>query len=150
LYDGPFCVLSIVDNRAFKRLCYEVLDHDPAHKDIEAFFRRFQGALAGRGLTLHGITTDGSELYPQPISEVFGAVKHQVCCFHILAELNKAVLRAVAQARKQLAAGKPKLPRATRLAGGEAEGPPASTRAAEGRKSVRASSSLRETPTHAG
>src|SRR5947209_5144884 len=25
LYDGPFCVLSIVDNRAFKRLCYEVL-----------------------------------------------------------------------------------------------------------------------------
>jgi hypothetical protein len=111
LYDGPFCVLSIVDNRAFKRLCYEVLDHDPAHQDIRAFFRRFQGALAGRGLTLHGITTDGSELYPQPISEVFGAVKHQVCRFHILAELNKAVLRAVAQIRKHLAAQKPKLPR---------------------------------------
>ena len=35
LYDGPFCVLSIVDNRAFKRLCYEVLDHDPARGDIE-------------------------------------------------------------------------------------------------------------------
>jgi hypothetical protein len=111
LYDGPFCVLSIVDNRAFKRLCYEVLDHDPAHTDIRAFFRRFQGALAGRGLTLHGITTAGSELYPQPISEVFGAVKHQVCRFHILAELNKAVLRAVAQVRKHLAAQKPKLPR---------------------------------------
>jgi Transposase len=111
LYDGPFCVLSIVDNHAFKRLCYEVLDHDPTHKDIEAFFRRFQGALAGRGLTLHGITTDGSELYPRPISEVFGAVKHQICCFHILAELNKAVLRAVAQVRKHLAAQKPKLPR---------------------------------------
>jgi hypothetical protein len=111
LYDGPFCVLSIVDNRAFKRLCYEVLDHDPTHKDIEAFFRRFQVVLAGRGLTVHGITTDGSELYPQPISEVFGAVKHQVCRFHILAELNKAVLRAVAQVRKRLAAQKPKLPR---------------------------------------
>jgi hypothetical protein len=111
LYDGPFCVLSIVDNRAFKRLCYEVLDHDPAHRDIRAFFQRFQVALAGRGLTLRGITTDGSELYPQPISEVFGAVEHQVCRFHILAELNKAVLRAVAQVRKHLAAQKPKLPR---------------------------------------
>jgi hypothetical protein len=111
LYDGPFCVLSIVDNRAFKRLCYEVLDHDPTHRDIRAFFRRFQGALTGRGLTLHGITTDGSDLYPQPISEVFGAVEHQVCRFHILAELNKAVLRAVAQVRKHLAAQKPKLPR---------------------------------------
>ena len=111
MYDGPFCVLSIVDNRAFKRLCYEVLDHDPAHGDIRAFFRQFQAALTGRGLSLQGITTDGSELYPQPIFDVFGAVEHQVCRFHILAELTKAVLRAVAQVRKHLAAQKPKLPR---------------------------------------
>jgi hypothetical protein len=27
LYDGPFCVLFIVDNHKFKRICYEVLDH---------------------------------------------------------------------------------------------------------------------------
>src|SRR3954464_5335852 len=111
LYDGPFCVLSIVDNLAFKRLCYEVLDHDPAHGDIRAFFQRFRAALARHGLTLRGITTDGSELYPQPISEVFGAVEHQVCRFHILAELNQAVLRAIAQVRKDLATQKPKLPR---------------------------------------
>jgi Transposase len=111
LYDGPYCVLSIVDNVAFRRLCYEVLDRDPAHGDIRAFFRRFQAALASRGLTLRGITTDGSELYPRPIAEVFGDVEHQICRFHILAELNKAVLRAVAQVRKQLAAQKPKLPR---------------------------------------
>ena len=62
-------------------------------------------------MSLHGITTDGSELYPQPISEVFGAIEHQVCRFHILAELNKAVLHAVASVRKHLAAQKPKLPR---------------------------------------
>jgi Transposase len=111
LYDGPFCVLSIVDNRAFQRLCYEVLDHVPTHRDIRRFFRRFRAALTGRGLTLRGVTTDGSDLYPRPISEVFGAVEHQVCRFHILAELNKAVLRAIAQARKHLAAQKPPLPR---------------------------------------
>src|ERR1700685_3877680 len=29
LYDGPFCVLSIVDNRTFRRLAYRVLDHLP-------------------------------------------------------------------------------------------------------------------------
>ena len=111
LYDGPFCVLSIVDNRAFQRLCYEVLDHDPTHGDIRAFFPRFRAALARRGLTLRGITTDGSDLYPQPISEVFGAIEHQVCRFHILAELNKAVLHAVASVRTHLAAQKPQLPR---------------------------------------
>ncbi len=33
VYDGPFCVLSIVDNRTFRRLIYQVLDHDPTHED---------------------------------------------------------------------------------------------------------------------
>jgi hypothetical protein len=72
LYDGPFCVLSIVDNRTFRRIIYEVLDHDPSHDDIERQFRRFQSLLKARGLELKGITTDGSSLYPEPISTVFG------------------------------------------------------------------------------
>jgi hypothetical protein len=111
LYDGPFCVLSIVDNRTFRRLVYEVLDHDPTHADIKRFFRRFQSLLEERGLELKGITTDGSNLYPEPISRVFGDVPHQVCEFHVVKELTKAVLRAVAKIRKELAATKPKLGR---------------------------------------
>ena len=111
LYDGPFCVLSIVDNRTFKRLSYHVLDRDPTQVDVEAFFHRFRQALEARGLTVQGITTDGSTLYPEPIAAAFGAVPHQVCQFHVLHEVNKAVLSAVAQERKHLAAGAPKLPR---------------------------------------
>ena len=30
LYDGPFCILSIVDNRTFNRLSYQVLDRKSA------------------------------------------------------------------------------------------------------------------------
>src|SRR5512135_329450 len=59
LYDGPFCILSVVDNRTFQRLSYQVLDRAPTHRDLEAFFRRFHEALEPRGLTLRGITTDG-------------------------------------------------------------------------------------------
>ena len=109
LYDGPYCVLSIVDNHRFKRLIYEVLDHDPSEKDITRFFTRFQEALKTHGLSLQGITTDGSPLYPSPIVKVFGSVRHQVCQFHVLAELNKAVLKAVAKVRRQLKASLPKL-----------------------------------------
>jgi len=111
LYDGPFCVLSIVDNRAFKRLAYEVLDHDPQHEDIRRFFRRFRAALAARDLNVKGITTDASPLYPVPIAEVFGPVPHQICQFHTVAELTKAVLKAVAQVRKALKGRMPALPR---------------------------------------
>jgi hypothetical protein len=111
LYDGPFCILSIVDNRTFKRIAYQVLARDPKQNDITAFFRRFQAALEQRGLTLRGITTDGSALYPVPIATVFGDVPHQLCTFHVIRELTKAVLGAVAKVRKELAAKKPKLKR---------------------------------------
>lgn len=107
LYDGPFCVLSIVDNRTFKRLMYQVLDHDPEHQDIAAFFHRFHMALRVRGLTLHGATTDGSPLYPEPLCEVFGDLPHQICEFHIIKELTNAILRAVAKVRKKLKTQKP-------------------------------------------
>jgi len=111
LYDGPFCILSAVDNRCYKRILYDVLDHDPTHDDIRVFLRRLHTALSARDLTLLGVTTDGSALYPAPLGEVFGEVPHQICTFHIVAEVGKAVLGAVASARKGLAARQPKLRR---------------------------------------
>jgi transposase-like protein len=111
LYDGPFCILSLVDNRTYKRLAYHVLRGAPTAKDVEAFFRRFHAALAARGLAVRGITTDGSSLYPEPIAAVFGDAPHQVCTFHVLREVVNAVLSAVAQERKRLTAAAPKLPR---------------------------------------
>jgi hypothetical protein len=102
LYDGPFCVLFIVDNHKFRRLYYEVLDYNPTHEDITRFFRRFKQMLDTRDLTLKGITTDGSPLYPDPIAEVFGPVKHQSCQFHIIKEITKDILKAVTRVRRQL------------------------------------------------
>src|SRR3989440_5803976 len=82
LYDGPFCVLSAVDNRCYKRILYDVLDHDPTHEDIRAFLGRLKTALAARDLTLLGMTTDGSPLYPTPLAEGFNQVPRQLCQFH--------------------------------------------------------------------
>ena len=120
LYDGPFCVLSIVDNHGFQRLGYEILDHDPTGEDIRRFLRRFRTILDRRRLNLRGITTDGSPLYPQPIADVFGdAVRHQICEFHVIAELTNAILRAVAKVRKTIRDRMPPGPRG-RPAAGEA------------------------------
>ena len=111
LYEGPYCVLSVVDNRADKRILYEVLDRDPTHDDIVAFLDRLKRALDDRDLALHGIPTDGSPLYPEPIRTVFGDVPHQICPFHVLKELTQGILRAVAAERRRLAQSKPKLKR---------------------------------------
>lgn len=104
-------MLSVVDSRQQRRLLFEVLDHDPTHADIEQFFRRLQKVLTIRGQAVRGITTDASNLYPQPIAQVFGDISHQICEFHTLKELTKAVLGVVARLRKQLAAQAPPLPR---------------------------------------
>ena len=127
LYDGPYCVLSIVDNRLFKRLSYDVLDHNPQQEDIQRFFQRFQERLDLRSLKLLGITTDGSPLYPEPITNVFGSPAHQVCEFHVVAELTRSVLKAVAQARKAIKATMPAL-------GPGRPGTPAQRRAARRKK----------------
>ena len=104
-------MLSIVDNHNFRRLSYRVLDHSPTTKDITRFFRDFKKELDQRGLVLRGITTDGSPLYPAAIAQVFGAVAHQLCQFHIIKELTAAILHAVAKVRKQRTAKLAVLPR---------------------------------------
>ena len=88
------------------------MDHAPTQDDVTTFFSHFRIALETRHLTLHGITTDGSTLYPGAIEAVWGAtVRHQLCEFHILKDLNAAVLHAVAQVRKDLAVQQPPLGR---------------------------------------
>src|SRR5215210_28078 len=111
LYDGPFCVLSLVDNRAFVRLSFRVLEHDPTQDDIRSFLADFKARLDARGLTVRGVTTDGSDLYPEPLHELWPDVPHQVCEFHVLKEIIKAVLHALATTRKELRAQIPKQPR---------------------------------------
>lgn len=113
MYDGPFCVLSIVDNHTFKRVFYQVLERNqsPTQDIVAAFFGRFQAALHTRGLQVAGITTDGSDLYPPAILTAFGAIPHQICEFHVLKQITLAVFHAVAKVRKDLTAQKPKLKR---------------------------------------
>src|SRR4051812_49444321 len=41
----------------------------------------FKGHLDARGLTVRGVTTDGSNLYPVPLAEILPDVPHQVCRF---------------------------------------------------------------------
>jgi len=100
-----------VANPTYKRLLYQGLAHTADHTDITAFFRRFQRALRLRGLAVGGVTPDGSPLYPEPLRRVFGDVPHQLCEFHSLKELPKAILRAVARWRTDLAARTPRLNR---------------------------------------
>ena len=111
LVDGPCYVIAIVDNRRYHRLAFRVLEHKPSQDDVRAFLKEFKEQLDKRGLVVRGITTDGSPLYPKVLKELWPNAKHQSCRFHILAAITKAVLRALAQLRKEMKAPLPKFKR---------------------------------------
>jgi hypothetical protein len=68
--DGPFCILSVVDNRRYNRLAFQVLDHDPTQDDVLAFLTEFKRQLDRRRLDVFGVTTDGSSLYPKALKKL--------------------------------------------------------------------------------
>lgn len=111
VYDGPFCILSVVDNRRYNRLAFSVLDHDPTHDDVRTFLAFFKGQLGARRCLVCGVTTDGSPLYPKVLGELWPDAPHQVCEFHVIKEITKAVLHALAKLRKEMTAKIPQQPR---------------------------------------
>jgi hypothetical protein len=116
-----------VDNRRYNRLAFQVLDHDPTHKDVRAFLKEFKEQLDKRGLVVLGITTDGSSLYPKVLKELWPDIPHQICEFHVIKEITKAILHALAKLRKQLKAKIPK----------QGRGRPSKQQQTQGRKIAR-------------
>jgi hypothetical protein len=102
VYDGPFCILFIVDNHQHNRLIFRVLATSPKAADILALLRAFQKILTSRTLEVKGVTTDGSTLYTEPVKAVFPGVRHQICEFHVKKEINEGVLKAVSQVRREV------------------------------------------------
>ena len=100
-----------MDNRRYNRLAFRVLDHDPTEEDVRDFLSEFKGQLDKRGLVVLGITTDGSSLYHKVLKELWPDARHQICAFHVIKEITKAVLHALAVLRKELTALLPRLPR---------------------------------------
>jgi hypothetical protein len=111
VYDGPFCILCVVDNRRYNRLAFRVLDRAPTEGDVRAFLVEFKGHLDKRALKVLGVTTDGSSLYPKVVKGLWPDARHQLCQFHVIKEITKAILHALAVLRKELTARIPKLGR---------------------------------------
>src|SRR4051812_19433139 len=64
--------------------------------------RRFLKNLKTWGLEPEVVVTDGSNLYPEILAELWPEARHQLGVFHILKELHKLVLDAVRRLRRGL------------------------------------------------
>jgi hypothetical protein len=71
-------------------------------KNDRDHMRRFLKNLKTWGLVPEVVVTDGSNLYPEVLAELWPDARHQLCVFHVLKELHKLVLDAVRRLRRGL------------------------------------------------
>jgi hypothetical protein len=66
----------------------------------QGHLRRFLLMLKGHGFLPAVVISDGSNLYPAVLAEVWPHAKHQLCVFHALMDVTRKVLDAVRRLRR--------------------------------------------------
>jgi Transposase len=69
----------------------------------QSHMRRFLKNLKTWGLEPQTVITDGSDLYPRLMAELWPDADHQLCVFHVLKDINELILDAVRRLRGQMA-----------------------------------------------
>ena len=64
-------------------------------RNDQEHMRRFLLNLKTWDLTPKVVVTDGSPLYPGVLAELWPDARHQLCVFHLLADINELILKAV-------------------------------------------------------
>src|ERR1700683_1928310 len=80
-----------------------VVGHRLVKVNDQAHMRCFVRALQYWGFEPKVVVTDGSNLYPAVLKEVWPAAKHQLCIFHVLQDVTNKVLDGVRRLRRQQA-----------------------------------------------
>jgi hypothetical protein len=98
LHLGDYTLLLATDPIADRVVGYRLVKiNDQAH------MRCFVRALQYWGFEPKVVVTDGSNLYPAVLKEVWPAAKHQLCVFHVLQDVTNKVLEGVRRLRRQQA-----------------------------------------------
>jgi transposase-like protein len=94
LHLGRFTLLLATDPLADLPVAFALVD-----KNDQDHMRRFLLNLKNWGLNPEVVVTDGSNLYPAVLAELWPDADHQLCVFHVIKDINKLILDAVRRMR---------------------------------------------------
>jgi hypothetical protein len=63
--------------------------------------RRFLQNLKNHGFLPQVVVTDGSNLYPKLLAEIWPDARHQLCIFHVIKDINDCVMDALRRMRRR-------------------------------------------------
>src|SRR5512142_2823546 len=106
-FSGTLCIDELYLGKTTLLLATDPLQDLPVAFALVAsndqdHMRRFLKNLKTWGLTPEVVVTDGSDLYPAILAELWPESRHQLCVFHVLKVLHKYVLDAVRRLRRGL------------------------------------------------
>src|SRR3954451_7925434 len=97
LHLGRFTLLLATDPLSDLPVAFALVD-----KDDQDHMRRFLQNLVTWGLNPKVVATDGSNLYPAVLAELWPDADHQLGVFHVIKDINKLVLDAVRRLRNAM------------------------------------------------
>src|SRR5664279_4508718 len=103
-FSGTLCVDELHLGRFTLLLATDPLSDLPVafalvEKNDQDHMRRFLKNLKNWGLQPKVVVTDGSNLYPAVLAELWSEADHQLCVFHVIKDINKLILDAVRRMR---------------------------------------------------
>jgi hypothetical protein len=98
LHLGRFTLLLATDPLADLPVAFALVDKNDADH-----MRRFLGNLKTWGLMPRVVVTDGSNLYPELLGQLWPQSDHQLCVFHVLKTINGLILDAVRRLKAAMA-----------------------------------------------
>jgi hypothetical protein len=106
-FSGTLCVDELHLGRTTLLLATDPLQDLPVafalvSSNDAGHMRRFLKNLKDWGLAPEVVVTDGSNLYPEVLADLWPGARHQLCVFHVLKELHEQVLDAVRRLRRGL------------------------------------------------
>jgi transposase-like protein len=107
LFSGTLCIDELHLGRFTLLLATDPLADLPVAfalvaKNDQDHMRRFLGNLRNWDLLPQVVVTDGSNLYPSVLAELWPDADHQLCVFHVIKDINKLILDAVRRMRKAM------------------------------------------------
>ena len=97
MHEGPRHILFATDPLLDATIAWEVVKKCD-QEAIDAFLDR----IRAMGFSPEVVITDGSALCKESLVERWETVEHQLCVFHVLAEINRDVLKAARRLRYAL------------------------------------------------
>lgn len=81
----------------------------------QSHMRRFLLNLKNHGFLPTVVVSDGSNLYPRVLAEIWPQARHQLCVFHVIKDINDCVFDALRRLRRKHANKSKRKPRRGRL-----------------------------------